>query len=435
MKRYINIPIILYLLFSFVIFFICYVIVFTQQKTITIGVFTGSAWKVPNPTAYRLYDGLIADFRAQHPEYLISYKSGIQSQDYSERISKAILRGEEPDLFFILPEDFTTFASIGVLAKLDQYIDDGFIDASRFYENALAAGKYNYHQFALPFEIVPSLMFVNISLLNALKLPLPHQSWNWNDLMYYVQAATKDTDGNGVIDIFGINGWTWLDAAYSNNQMLFNSDGSTVMLNKEGVIEAVDFYLRLKNMTKNIIIPDFDSGKVLFSPFPYSSYRAYKYYPYSIQRFGDFKWQALNMPKGPKGKNASELKVLLIGMSKRSKNKKGVIELLAHLTASKESAYRILEYSQGLPALKDIITTKKADEILAHHITTSETPIDTNLLNRLIIDSVIVPRFRKHAAALDIATRAINSEQVQSISSLKNFLSRLEHTLESFIKD
>lgn len=435
MRRYLKISIILYLFISLIIFFICYQVIFAQQKTITLGVFAGSAWKVPNPTVYRLYDSLIADFRAQHPEYLVSYKSGIQIQDYSEKISKAILKGEEPDLFFILPEDFTTFASIGILEDLNKYIKDGSIDTSQFYENALAAGKYNNSQFALPFEIVPSLMFVNISLLNSLKLPLPEPTWDWNQLMYYVQAATKDVNGNGVIDIFGINGWTWLDAAYSNNQMLFNSDGPTVLLNNEGVIEAVDFYLRLKNLFKNLITPDFDSGKVLFSPFQYSSYRAYKYYPYSIQRFGDFKWQAINMPKGPRGKNASELKVLLIGISKRSRNKKGVIELLAHLTTNQESAYRILEYSQGLPALKNIITTKRAGDILAHHITASETYIDTDLLNSLIIDSVIVPRFKKHTAALDLATRTINSEQVQSISSLKNFLSRLEHTLESFIKD
>ena len=30
-----------------------------------------------------------------------------------------------------------------------------------------------------------------------------------------------------------------------------------------------------------------------------ASYRAYRYYPYSLQRFGDFEWRALPPPRGP----------------------------------------------------------------------------------------------------------------------------------------
>ncbi|WP_083819826.1 ABC transporter substrate-binding protein [Gracilinema caldarium] len=430
-----QITLISYLIIMIMSLFIFYFLFFIEQHDITLGVFTGSAWNVPNPTAYRLYDGLIADFRALYPEYNVSYKSGILARDYSEVISENILLSEEPDLFFILPEDFTTFASLGVLANLDDYIINGSLDVSKLYENALDAGKYNNHQYALPFEVVPSLMFVNVTLLHELKLSMPKNNWTWSDLMYYAIHATKDTDTNGVLDTFGVNGWTWLDAAYSNYELLFDSMGTMALLDQDGVIEAVDFYLKLKSLTRNSIVPDFDSGRVLFSPFPYSSYRAYKYYPYSIQRFGNFKWKALNMPKGPNGQNASELRVLLIGVAKKSKDKKGVMDLLYHLTLNSESAFRILAYSQGLPAQKDIITSKRAEEILAHHIAASETPIDANLLDELIRDSIVVPRFKKHASALEIATRAINSEQVQSTSSLKNFLSKLDHSLESYIKE
>lgn len=425
----------IYIIISILSIFLFYRIFYTEQETITLGVFTGSAWKVPNPTAYRLYDGLIADFRAKYPTYTVMYKSGIQAQDYSERIAEDILKSEEPDLFFILPEDFTTFASIGVLADLDVYIKNNKINTTKLYENALAAGIYENHQYALPFEVVPSLMFVNTTLLEELQAPIPDEHWTWDDLMNYALSATKDTDKNGVLDTFGVNGWTWLDAAYSNKELLFDTSGTMALLDQDGVIEAVDFYLKLKNLTRNNIVPDFDSGIVLFCPFPYSSYRAYKYYPYSVQRFGDFKWKALNMPRGPKGQNASELKVLLIGMAKKAINKKGVLELLEHLTLNEESAYRILAYSQGLPAQKNIITTSRAEEILNHHISASETPIDSYLLDALIKESVVVPRFKKHASALEIATRAIYSEQVQSTSSLKNFLSKLDHTIESYIKE
>jgi multiple sugar transport system substrate-binding protein len=93
------------------------------DTTLRFGVFTGSAWKVPNPTVYRLYDGLIADFRALHPEYYITYKSGIRVQDYSEQLAQDLLKGTEPDIYLILPEDFTTLASLGALSALDSLIE------------------------------------------------------------------------------------------------------------------------------------------------------------------------------------------------------------------------------------------------------------------------------------------------------------------------
>ena len=312
---------------------------------VRLGLIAGSAWSVPNPTANRLYDGLIADFRARHPEYSISYRSGVRTQDYSERLAQDILRGEEPDLFFILPEDFTTLASTGALADLEPYLERGDIDPLSFYGNALSAGRLGATQYALPFEVVPSLMFANMTLLRKLGLEEPDPSWRWEDFLALAERATADSDGNGSLDTFGSGGWTWLDAAYSNGELLFDPAGSSAALDKDGVIDAVDFFLRLAALTQGTLVPDFESGRVLFAPFLYSSYRAYRYYPYSIQRFGNFEWRALPMPRGPNGRNAVELKVLLIGMSRRSPRKAAAWEVLKHVRQLKlflAMAYKLI---------------------------------------------------------------------------------------------
>jgi len=402
---------------------------------VCLGLIAGSAWSVPNPTANRLYDGLISDFRAKHPEYSLSYRSGVRTQDYSERLAQDILRGEEPDLFFILPEDFTTLASIGALADLGPYLGRGDIDPGAFYENALSAGRLGDKQFALPFEVVPSLMFANTTLLRELGLAEPDPNWRWEDFLALAERATVDRDGNGSLDSFGAVGWTWLDAAYSNGELLFDPAGPSAAFDKDGVIDSVDFFLRLAALTQETLVPDFESGRVLFAPFRYSSYRAYRYYPYSIQRFGNFEWQALPMPRGPAGRNAVELKVLLIGMSRRSSRKEAAWEVLKHLTADEEAAYRILANSQGLPARRDVLFTDRAGEILRRHISGTEEPLDPTMLDRVVRDSIVVPRFRKHAAALELASRAIQAERQQSASSLRNFLNRIDRAVNAFLKE
>lgn len=406
-----------------------------DPTALRIGLFSGSAWGVPNPTSNRLYDGIIADFRAKHPEYTVSFRSGVRTQDYSERLAQDILNGEEPDLFFILPEDFTTLASIGALADLGPFLDRGRIDPGLFYPNALAAGRLGETQYALPFEVVPTLMFMNTSLLSRLGLKPPPPDWTWEDFLSLASKATVDTDRNGALDVFGAVGWSWLDAAYSNGELLFDASGSTATIDHDGVIDAVDFYLRLAELTSGTQVPDFESGRVLFSPFPYSSYRAYRYYPYSLQRFGDFEWRAVPPPRGQNGKNAVELRVLLVGMSRRSPRKAAAWEFLSHLTTDEEAAYRILAYSQGLPARQGLLFTERARSILAHHISGGEEPLDARMLDRVVSDSIVVPRFRKHAEALELASRAIVAERPQSSSSLRNFLSKVDRSVEAVLKE
>jgi len=406
-----------------------------SRDSISLGLFTGSAWRVPNPTANRLYDGLIADFRSLHPEYTITYRSGVRVQDYSEYLAQDILKGEEPDILFILPEDFTTLASIGALADLGPLMKGSAVRPELFHENALAAGRLGSTQYALPFEVDPSLMFVNLTLLESLDLPLPLPTWRWDDFLGYAASAGRDQDSNGIPDSFGVHGYSWLDAAYSNRELLFDAAGNAALLDQDGVVDTVDFYLRLAELTEGTIVPDFESGRVLFAPFPYSAYRAYKYYPYSIQRFGDFRWQALTMPRGPKGQNAGELRVLLVGMSRRALNREAAWEFLRHITTDDEAAYRILAYSQGLPARRGVLFTQRAGLILAHHISGSEQALDPKLLETMVSESVVVPRFRKHSAALESASRAIMAERPQSSSSLRNFLNKVDRSIEAFLKE
>lgn len=42
--------------------------------------------------------------------------------DYSEWLSQKALKGKLPDVFMVLPEDFSTFSSVGMLKKLDSYV-------------------------------------------------------------------------------------------------------------------------------------------------------------------------------------------------------------------------------------------------------------------------------------------------------------------------
>ena len=65
-----------------------------------------------------------------------------------------------------VPFVFNTFSSLGVLENLDSKISkDKSFESSKFYEQALALGKIENKQYALPMEIDPTLLFVNKTLM------------------------------------------------------------------------------------------------------------------------------------------------------------------------------------------------------------------------------------------------------------------------------
>lgn len=74
----------------------------------------------------------------------------------------------------VLPEDFSTFSSVGMLKNLDSYtkIDKAFKKATIMKE-VMMLEPIKGTQYALPYESVPTLMLVNKTLLKKEHIKMP----------------------------------------------------------------------------------------------------------------------------------------------------------------------------------------------------------------------------------------------------------------------
>lgn len=206
-----------------------------QQKIVlTFGMFAGNKWDVPDDNCYQMIDQVIKEFEKEYPNVTIKYESGVMKDDYSEWLSQKALKGDLPDVFMVLPEDFSTFSSVGMLKNLDSYtkIDKAF-KKSNYYEGSYDAGTYKGTQYALPYESVPTLMLVNKTLLKKEHIKMPGNHWTWDDFYKICQKVTKDTDGDGRLDQFGVYNYKWNDATLSNGGTLFNQSGTKCNLSSE----------------------------------------------------------------------------------------------------------------------------------------------------------------------------------------------------------
>ena len=97
---------------------------YNQTVVLKVGVFAGSNWDVPSGNGYKLIDDAIERFEQQHPDIKVEYTSGILKEDYSLWLANQFVKGEEPDVFIVLDDDFNTLSSIGALKDLTGFIEN-----------------------------------------------------------------------------------------------------------------------------------------------------------------------------------------------------------------------------------------------------------------------------------------------------------------------
>ncbi len=403
---------VLLLFFALFVYFSAYrKIPLLEDKTITIGVFSDSYWEVQNGYSYRILEDAIQIFEEEHPGVTVEYVSGILKEDYSEWLAEQLLSENLPDVFWILGEDFNDLAEIGALKDLTPFIEkDREFHAEAFYSSAYEYGKYHETQFALPYECAPKLMFVNKSILDQEKLDIPRETWTWDEFYEICKKVTKDTDGNGTVDQFGVIGYTWKEAFESNGVQLFNQQGTECYLTGAGVEEALTFIEKLDKLNESYTVTsrDFDLGKVAFQPMSFSQYRAYKPYPLSIKKYSNFEWECIPMPAGPDGDNVSSIDTLMVAMNANTGKTQYAWDFIKTLTGNPQIQAEIFQYSEGVSVLKEVT---ESDRTLQQLIESSGSSNSMNLtiLSDVVENAAITYRFRDYDKAAAEVDRAVNA--------------------------
>lgn len=407
-----------------------------QEIVLEFGMFTGSNWNVECSTSFVIIDEAIERFEAAHPGVRVHYYSGVLKEDYSEWLSRRILEGEAPDVFMVLASDFNQFCSLGVMKNLDQLMTkDQSFDPQDYYESALQTGSYQESQYALPYEVVPNLIFVNKTLLEHNGLLLPDEEWDWEQMYEICKSVTKDTDGDGTIDQFGTYNYNWLNAAYSNAANPFSADGRSCSFTDDGVEEAVKFISRLNELNegRQVTMEDFNAGNVAFMPLSFAEYRTYKTYPYKIKKYRNFSWNCITFPAGPNGGNISQVDSLLMGISDKTRHEELAWEFLKELTYDEDIQMDIFRYSQGASVLKAVTSSDMAEDIMQEDMEEGETVIDSKILSRIIEEGMPVPKFRKYKQVLSLSENSIN-KMLEEDSNVGSTLKILQKTITSYLQ-
>ncbi|MEG1515137.1 MAG: extracellular solute-binding protein [Clostridia bacterium] len=377
-----------------------------RAPVLTLGLYTGGRWDVPIANSDQFFDTLIRKFEEKHPGVQVAYKSGVLKRDYPEWLASAVLGGKAPDVFLVLPSDFSYLAGIGALEDLTPYMhtDEDF-KRDAYFASALKEGVLNGRQLALAYEIAPMLMLVNKTLLDREGVAYPPNDWSLEDFYAICARVTHDTDGDGLSDQFGAYDYTWQEMVYTSGIRLFNELGSEAYFDQIAMTQAITFMKHLESLSDHSkpTSNDFDGGKVAFRPFLFSSYKAYMPYPYRLKKYSHFEWDCLPLPRGDSG-NASVLQSSLIAINAAGKDKALAWDFVKLLVCEEAMQEKLLDLSYGIPVLKTIF--KRDDSV---RLLPSDESINLETILDIVENSVSEPYFREYSTVMKVADREISA--------------------------
>lgn len=261
------------------------------EAKIILRVGTGDSGEGLNP-----HQEIIARFEEANPDILVQLEA-VAGRDYYARLLTQIAAGDAPDIMQIGDDAVPMFVGKGAFLELEPFISGDYpLDLNIYLPGVLAPGQWNGKQYLLPKDFSPLAIYYNKKLFDQFGVAYPTSNWTWDDLLTTAQALTKDTDGDGKTDIWGIQlpgAWTtgfeyWVAAA--GGRLIDASGGVETfvgVMDSPEVAEAVQFYADLYNKYKVAPPPadlnlfgggnsEFDNGKAamrIFGRWPQSGYK------------------------------------------------------------------------------------------------------------------------------------------------------------------
>jgi multiple sugar transport system substrate-binding protein len=222
-----------------------------QTDTIVLRVGTGDGGDGLNP-----HQQIIQNFEDNNPGLIVQLEA-VAGRDYYARLLTQLAAKAAPDVMQIGDDAVPSFVEKGAFISLDECLKKANFDTSIYLPGLLQPGQVGGQQYLLPKDYSTLGVYYNKKIFDEAGVPYPQADWTWDDLLETAQALTKDDNGDGTPEIWGIQlpaTWTtgfeyWVAAA---GGQLISQDGKSYVgyMDSPEVIKAVQFYADLYNKHK-----------------------------------------------------------------------------------------------------------------------------------------------------------------------------------------
>ncbi|MCG2769886.1 MAG: extracellular solute-binding protein [Anaerolineae bacterium] len=151
---------------------------------------------------------VIEAFEKEHPEIKVEIENIGSGKEYWIKLQTMVAGGTAPDVIYPATHNAYALASKGALMNLNPLAERDGLDLTKYDPTILDLYKYDGKLYGLPLDSAALVIFYNKKMFDEAGVAYPSDDWTWDDFLATAKKVTKDTDGDGKIDQFGIDNWT-----------------------------------------------------------------------------------------------------------------------------------------------------------------------------------------------------------------------------------
>ena len=202
-----------------------------------------SGWSA-SPAEEKLVAGILSDFHKEEPA--IDFKYEPIPGNYTEKIQLMLGTHTAPDVFYLRGETAPSYIRFNVLEPLNSFTSNPAFQINDFYPALLKSFQKGDTLYGIPKDFNPYVLFYNKAMLREAGLMRPPQ--NWAELETYSRKMTKDRNGDGKPDQYGLVLEPTIEMimafVYQNGGEFQKADGSLGILDKN-FLDALEYYVKL----------------------------------------------------------------------------------------------------------------------------------------------------------------------------------------------
>ena len=206
-----------------------------------------------DPAERAAYLELVDAFHAHHDDIHIELTHIPSDRDYRTRLATEFAAGTPPDITLMNYRRYAAFAANDLLEPIGPYLDSSdLIQPDDFYPIALQGYYWQGILTCLPQNLSSLVVYYNQDLFDAAGVAYPPDKWMWDEFVATAKALTKDTDGDGQIDQYGLGVepslYRLAPFIWQNNAPLVDDSiaPTRLTLTRLPTFEAVEWFVNLR---------------------------------------------------------------------------------------------------------------------------------------------------------------------------------------------
>ena len=298
-----------------------------------------------------------ASLRAKYPE--IELTTEAQPTAFTAFLTTRFASGTAPNVHW-MGADFWRFVGQGVFVELDSIIaKDKRFDLKAYYPAALTSYTWPDKMKALAYGVNTHTTTYNKRLLQQENIPVPTASWTVQQFTEYARRLTKDTDGDGNVDVAGFGNFpSPIIAPYLFGGGLWDRGFTKSNVDTPESIAGWEWlnditygprktYPPASMLTGTNLNNLMGQGKVAY-------FSTGRFSVPVLKNFTDLDWDMAVYPTGPTGKKSTFLSIEGYAMNQDTKDRDAAFKVMEHLCGREAQEEFYIKEGSVIPAIKAV---------------------------------------------------------------------------------